>query len=50
MYYIKNMKDLKAYKISLELYQIIVSEIKIYDTNFYKVKNEVINIINNILK
>lgn len=48
MYYIKNMKDLKAYKISLELYQIIVSEIKIYDTNFYKVKNEVINIINNI--
>lgn len=48
MYYIKNMKDLKVYKISLELYQIIVSEIKIYDTNFYKVKNEVINIINNI--
>lgn len=48
MYYIKNMKNLKVYQISLELYQMLISEIKIYDTNFYKVKNETINIINNI--
>lgn len=48
MYYIQNMKNLKVYQISLELYQILINEIQIYDKNFYKLKKESINIINNI--
>lgn len=48
MYYVQNLKDFKLYQKSIELYETVIKEIKIYDNDFYTIKKKILKIINNI--